>query len=183
MAEEQQQKTKKRKFVIPIVIILAILIGGYLISESRFQSTDDTYVEADIIQVTPKVAGHIVDIYIEDNKEIIKSEYLCYFKLDDKLILETGERRGTPVALVKRENEQVKEYIIAFNYEITDNKVQWGYGYYYDQNIEKAKADFERVKAGESLADTFDVKNNETAKKDIMKSPEKKIKNKNRDVR
>lgn len=141
------------------------------------------FVETDYYKNEWKSTYDNLREWLEDNKENIKSEYLCYFKLDDKLILETGERRGTPVALVKRENEQVKEYIIAFNYEITDNKVQWGYGYYYDQNIEKAKADFEKVKAGGNLADTFDVKNNETTKKDIMKSPEKKIKNKNRDVR
>ena len=86
MAEEQQQKTKKRKFVIPIVIILAILIGGYLISESRFQSTDDAYVEADIIQVTPKVSGHIVESYIQDNKEVKKGDIVA--KIDDEVYKE-----------------------------------------------------------------------------------------------
>lgn len=117
--------------------------------------------------------------WVNDNIDIIKSEQLVYFKLDDKLILETGERRGTPVALVKRENEQVKEYIIAFGYEITDNKVQWGYGYYYDKNIEKAKTDFEKVKAGGDLSDTFN--NDKTS--DTIKLQEKKTKNKNRDAR
>jgi len=99
--------------------------------------------------------------WVNDNRDIIKSQQLVYTKSDDKLILETGKRGDVPVALVKRENQHIKEYIVAFHYEIKDNKVQWGYGYYYDQNIEKAKADFEKVKAGGNLADTF---NNEEIK-------------------
>lgn len=104
--------------------------------------------------------------WVNDNRDIIKSEQLVYSKLDDKLIIETGERRDTPVALVKRENKQVKEYIIAFNYEIKDNKVQWGYGYYYDTNIEKAKADFEKVKAGGNLEHTFTEKENKNRERE-----------------
>lgn len=113
------------------------------------------FVETDYYKNEWKSTYDNLREWLEDNKEIIQSEQLVYFKLDDKLILETGERGNTPIALVKRENQQVKEYIVAFNYEIKNNKVQWGYGYYYDKDIEKAKADFEKVKAGGNLADTF----------------------------
>lgn len=99
-------------------------------------------------------------------------------QLADKIILETGKRGNTPVALIKRENQYIKEYIVAFDYEITNNNVQWGYGYYYDLNIEKAKQDFEKVKAGGNLADTFDVKKDE-----MNRLPERKIKNKDRETR
>ena len=85
MAEEQQ-KAKKRKIIIPIVIIGAILAGGYLFHESHFQSTDDAYVEADIIQVTPKVSGHITEIYIEDNKEVKIGDVVA--KIDDEVYIE-----------------------------------------------------------------------------------------------
>lgn len=121
--------------------------------------------------------------WVNDNRDIIKSQQLVYIKLDDKLILDIGKRGDTPVALVKKKNRHKKEYIVAFDYEIKDNKTIWGYGYYYDQDIKKAKADFEKVKAGGNLADTFEVKNDEKSKDDMSKFPEKKIKNKNRDVR
>lgn len=49
-------------------------------------------------------------------------------------------------------------YIIGFNYKVNDNKMTWGYGYYYDRNIDKAMTDFKRVLNGESLADTFSNK-------------------------
>lgn len=124
-----------------------------------------------------------LQMWVDDNRDIIKSQQLVYTKLDDKLILDIGKRGDTPVALVKKENQYKKEYIVAFDYEIKNNKTIWGYGYYYDLDIKKAKADFEKVKAGGNLADTFEVENDEKSKDDMSKSPEKKIKNKNRDVR
>lgn len=76
-------------------------------------------------------------------------------------IINLGYRNEQPVALVERTAGDYKEYIIAINYEIKDNKMDWGYGYYYDLNIKKAKKDFEKVLAGGSLADTFENKTKE----------------------
>ena len=72
-------------------------------------------------------------------------------------IMDIGYRNEQPVALIERTfRNNTKEYIIAFNYEIKDKTIDWGYGYYYSDNIKKAKADFDRVLNGENLADTFD---------------------------
>ena len=94
--------------------------------------------------------------WIEDNTVIIKSEHLFFTDQDNKVIIETGKRNDEPVALVEHYfKDGTKEYIVAFHYKVDNKKVDWGYGYYYNDNIEKAKADFEKVKAGGNLADTF----------------------------
>ena len=55
-------------------------------------------------------------------------------------ILKKGNRENQPVALVERKfRDGNKEYIIAFNYETKGNSIEWGYGYYYSDNIKKAK--------------------------------------------
>ena len=92
-------------------------------------------------------------------------------------ILDLGYRDDTPVALVERTlQDNSIEYIIAFNYKITDNKINWGYGYYYSNDLEKAKNDFNKVLEGGNLADTFDLK------KEDNKTKENK-KRKNREAR
>jgi len=50
---------------------------------------------------------------------------------------------------------KIKEYIIAFDYNIKDNKMDWSYGYYYGNNIHKAKQDFNHVLNGGNLFNTF----------------------------
>ncbi|MBQ9298835.1 MAG: hypothetical protein IJ223_07450 [Clostridia bacterium] len=81
-------------------------------------------------------------------------------KINDTFyIVDLGYRNEQPVALVEKTfADNSKEYIIAFDYSIKDDNIDWGYGYYYNENIDKAKEDFSRVLKGDNLADTFSEK-------------------------
>lgn len=70
-------------------------------------------------------------------------------------LIDVGYRNDIPIALVEKHYNENVEYIIAFNYKIDNNKINWGYGYYYNKNIGKAMEDFKKVLAGHNLADTF----------------------------
>lgn len=77
-------------------------------------------------------------------------------------VVDVGFRNEQPVALVEKIfADNSKEYIIAFDYSIENDNIDWGYGYYYNENIDKAKEDFSRVLKGENLADTFENKDDE----------------------
>ncbi len=56
-------------------------------------------------------------------------------------------------------NDNSKEYIIAFYYKIDNDKLDWGYAYYYDNNKQKADEDYQKVINGGNLADTFKKEN------------------------
>lgn len=83
-------------------------------------------------------------------------------KINDTFsVIDVGYRKEQPVALVEKTfADNSKEYIIAFDYSIENDNIDWGYGYYYNENIDKAKEDFARVQKGENLADTFENKVN-----------------------
>lgn len=109
--------------------------------------------------------------WLENNKNKIKQDYKDFIDGDVKsktrsldngiYVIDLGYRREQPVALVEKSYEDFKEYIIAINYKIKDNKIEWGYGYYYDNNINKAREDFQKVISGGSLTNTFDKKERE----------------------
>lgn len=105
----------------------------------------------------------MLDKWISDNKRYIQYEYNEfigheYETYNDMTLLAQGERNGQPIALVERVAGEQVEYVVAFNYEIKDNDLTWGYGYYYDDNIKKAFQDYGKVIEGGNLADTFEVK-------------------------
>ena len=113
-------------------------------------------------------AYEMLEQWVNDNKEHIKSEYTKFTgveieskktrELDNAIVLDVGFRGKMPVALVERKMEDTRyenEYVVAFSYKITDNKIDWAYGYYYDTDLEKAKQDFNKVLSGGNLADTF----------------------------
>lgn len=152
MAQEQQQKPKKRKIILPIAIIAVILGCSYIAYESQFQSTDDAYVEADIIQVTPKVSGHIVESYIQDNKEVKKGDVVA--KIDDEVYIEKYEqaRANYEKALLNQKN--AKATLKAADSEIALAKLDlerykklYSEGAISKQMLDKAQANYDAVNA------------------------------------
>lgn len=117
------------------------------------------FLQSEGYKNTKYSAYEMLQEWLSDNQEIIQSEYLCYSHKDNKCILETGKRNSDKVALVEHQfKDGTKEYIVAFHYEVDDKRVKWGYGYYYGNDLKRAKKDFEKVKAGGNLADTFEEK-------------------------
>ena len=78
----------------------------------------------------------MLEQWLSKNKDRIELEYKKAIGYEDKvynknmMIIDKGTRREQPVALIEKSLSEIeKEYIIAFNYRIKDNKIDWAYGY------------------------------------------------------
>lgn len=160
-----QEMYKKENEVNYITFCLGYDLLNEMFEKSETSECDRVYdfcnylarkfIETDYYKNKRYSTYDMLQEWINENKDKIQSEYLYFFGIDDKCIIEIGKRGNTPVALVERNTQYGKEYIIGFYYEINNKKLEWGYGYYYNKDLEKAKQDFEKVKAGGNLADTF----------------------------
>lgn len=82
MVSEEDKKMKvKKRFFIPLIIIAAV--AGYMafLNASKYESTEDAYVETHTIQVAPKVSGQIVDMYVVDNQKVKEGDLVA--QIDD----------------------------------------------------------------------------------------------------
>lgn len=68
--ENKNETGKKRKIFVGIgVIAIAIAsIVGY--DMSKYQTTDDAYVETTTVSVAPRISGEIIEVYVKDNQEV-----------------------------------------------------------------------------------------------------------------
>ncbi len=64
---------------VAIAVILTVLYYGYA---ERFPSTDDAYVDADVVGIVAQVAGPIVNLPIEDNQAVRAGDLL--FEIDPR---------------------------------------------------------------------------------------------------
>ena len=107
----------------------------------------------------------MLDVWVRENKDFIQNEYYRFTGQDEPIfngnlkIVQHGYRNDTPIALVERDLKTSKEYIVAFDFKANENKLEWGYAYYYNDNLSKAKKDFDTVINGGNLSDTFNDKN------------------------
>lgn len=70
VAEEAAYKKKsKRNGIIIVVLLLIVVLGGLYYWRSTFtESTDDAQVDGDLYQVSSRLAGQVVKVYVEDNQ-------------------------------------------------------------------------------------------------------------------
>src|SRR5439155_6328135 len=64
-------------FVGAVLLIVTGIIGArYGLYALSHESTDNAYVEAHITAISPKVVGHVVKVYVDDNRLVKKGELL-----------------------------------------------------------------------------------------------------------
>lgn len=77
---EKKPLYKRPAFVLAFGI--ALIIGGvvglrYWLYARSHESTDDAFVEGHIVQVSSKVSGHIVKLYVTDNQEVKEGDLIA----------------------------------------------------------------------------------------------------------
>jgi membrane fusion protein (multidrug efflux system) len=71
--DENETKDKKpgRKFIIIAVVILLVIGAGIFYWRSTFtEDTDDAQVDGDLYQVSSRVTGQVIKVYIDDNQKV-----------------------------------------------------------------------------------------------------------------
>ncbi|MBI3805338.1 MAG: HlyD family secretion protein [Nitrospirae bacterium] len=69
---------QRPRFILLFLVVLIALIFGlrYYLHSRGIESTDDAYIEAHVVQVSPRVAGHVIEVSARDNQEVKKGDRL-----------------------------------------------------------------------------------------------------------
>jgi membrane fusion protein (multidrug efflux system) len=68
---EPPAKRSRRKFIVIAVLILLVVSAGLFYWHSTFvEDTDDAQVDGDLYQVSSRVAGQVIKVYVEDNQKV-----------------------------------------------------------------------------------------------------------------
>jgi membrane fusion protein, multidrug efflux system len=77
---ETLRKSGQNRFrsVAIIIIIVAVIAAGiaYYLHSRSFESTDNAFIEGNVIQVSPRVSGQVVRVYVNDNQRVRKGDLL-----------------------------------------------------------------------------------------------------------
>ncbi len=68
---ESPQKKSRRRFIVIAVVILLLIGGGLFYWHSTFsEDTDDAQVDGDLYEVSSRVSGQVVNVYVKDNQAV-----------------------------------------------------------------------------------------------------------------
>jgi membrane fusion protein (multidrug efflux system) len=67
----------RRRFIIIAVVLLLVLAGIFFWWRSTFtEDTDDAQVDGNLYQVSSRVTGHVVKVYVNDNEQVQAGQLL-----------------------------------------------------------------------------------------------------------
>jgi membrane fusion protein, multidrug efflux system len=71
-------KSSRGKFIGIAVVLFLIIAGGLYYWRSTFTvDTDDAQVDGDLYQVSSRIAGQVIKVYVEDNQKVTQGQLLA----------------------------------------------------------------------------------------------------------
>ena len=69
---------RRRNLSIGIVVLLIVSVSGliYWLYSRQFESTDDAFIDGDIVQISPKVSAYVTKVYVRSNQLVHKGDLL-----------------------------------------------------------------------------------------------------------
>ncbi len=86
-AEIEEKPKGGKRFIAIVVILLLLLGGGFWYWRSTFsEETDDAQVDGDIFQISSRIAGQVIHVYVQDNKPVNKGDLLLEIDPKDQQV-------------------------------------------------------------------------------------------------
>lgn len=68
--ETPETKHRRNAIIIAVVVVLVCLAGFFYWRSTLTEDTDDAQVDGDLYQVSSRVAGQVIKVYVEDNQTV-----------------------------------------------------------------------------------------------------------------
>ncbi len=116
--KQEENKTEKKHKLFILFLVIAVIAGcSYYFNAIKYETTDDAYVESDLVQIAPRVSGQISEIFIDDNQRIKEGDLIA--KIDDRDYRIKYEQAKASYEKVLYTQKVAKAKLQAVNSEIT----------------------------------------------------------------
>lgn len=161
--EEPSDKTAGKRKRPPyknppfIFLFLVLLLGAifglrYYLHARTIESTDDAFIEGHVIQISPKVSGHVIEVEVRDNQEVKKGDLLVTIDPRDFEVRLAQARAAEISARGKLKQAETQLPVARANLGQAEAEVQVA-----ETNTALRETDFKRVEQLGELASRKDL--------------------------
>jgi len=125
-ARKPASKRSRTRLVLFLLLPIILVAGGYYyVTGGQIMSTENAYVQADIVGISTDVSGIVSEIDVRDNQRVKAGDVL--FKLDDLPFRLAVERADAQIGLVRNDLEALKASYKAMQSQIDQAKTDIAY--------------------------------------------------------
>ena len=103
--EEQAKKSSPWIKVIGLVVVVLAVAGGvyYYLANRDLESTDDAYTDGRSLTISPKVAGYVIELLVNDNQRVKAGDVLA--RIDPRDFLVARDQAMANLIIVKAQQQ------------------------------------------------------------------------------
>lgn len=137
---------RTRVMAVAIVFLVAALFfaARYYAYASTHESTDDAFIEGHVIQISPKVTGHVMKVYVTENQQVKKGDLLAEIDSRD---YEAKLAQARAVLLAAQSKQQSAKIGVGLTSTTSNASVQQA-----SSGVETARSNVETARAQASAA-------------------------------
>jgi len=155
--KENESRGKKRKIALCAGIILILVAGYFIYDMTRYETTDDAYVETTTVSVAPKVSGEIIEVYVKDNQQVKAGDPICKIDPRDYQVKLEQADAAYNRKIVDQKNAKASLDAVNSEIELAKRDVDrytnlYNAGAVSKQVLDNAKTRYEAVKANQTRA-------------------------------
>ncbi|MFA5731114.1 MAG: HlyD family secretion protein [Acidithiobacillus sp.] len=113
----------KRLLVLVIIVVVAFGAYAYFQISDYYPNTDDAYLHAHVVNIAPRVTGHIVAIYVHDNQVVQAGQPLV--KVDPRAYLYDVQKAEAELTQAERQTAAIQANIAGARANISADQVNY----------------------------------------------------------
>ena len=114
-----EKKSGRKALVIGIVALLAVIALLFYWHSTYYEDTDDAQVDGDLYQVSARVGGQVIKVYVEDNQQVTAGQPLA--EIDPKDYQVALDQAQANLASAEADYEQASVNVPITNVNVSSN--------------------------------------------------------------
>ena len=119
--KEQEESAKKASPWVKIigvgVVLLAVAAGAYYYFATQgTESTDDAYTDGRALTISPKVAGYVIELLVDDNQPVKAGQVLARIDPRDYIVARDNARANLIVSKAQEDSARLNAEIARKNF-------------------------------------------------------------------
>jgi membrane fusion protein, multidrug efflux system len=143
-------RRKKRWGRIALVVLPLLIIGGvlyYWFFSRPYESTDDAFIEGDIVPIAPRVPGQVAKRFVDDNQVVKQGDELV--EIDPRDYEARLAQAQASLAAARTRLQQAKAQLASANARVEEERANLVSA---ETEAERAQADLKRYQSVQSPA-------------------------------
>lgn len=117
------KKNRRPVYIVSAILLVAAISGViYWLYARQYETTDDAFIESDIVQISPRIASYVAKVYVKENQFVKKGDLLV--ELDSRDFQARLAQSQAQLAVIRAQKGRAQANVSLTRYTTSAGQMQ-----------------------------------------------------------